>query len=132
MFFTNVFLVIRKIRNYVNKPFHSFGNIGKDLSIILPIHKNSLFDYLDLHLELRDGRLNGDNDFLNTMVTLETTLRQSHDWAIDRMHLLCEQKNIENAHAIQSEFSEWLNPDIPEHDVFSLEYIGEEDDIGSS
>ena len=83
-------------------------------------------------MEKGNGRLNKDDDFLNTMVTLETTLRQSHDWAIDRMHFLCEQKNIENAHAIQSEFSEWLNPDIPEHDVFSLEYIGEEDDIGSS
>ena len=42
------------------------------------------------------------------MVTLEQTLRQSHDWAVDRIHILCE-KNIEDAHAIQSEFSEWLN-----------------------
>ena len=61
------------------------------------------------------------------METLEKTLRQTHDWAVDRIHTLCE-KNIEDAHAIQSEFSEWLNPDIPEHDVFSLEYIGEEHD----
>ncbi len=59
------------------------------------------------------------------METLEQTLRQSHDWAIDRIHILCENNNFDNAHAIQSEFSEWLNPDIPEHDVFSLEYIGE-------
>ena len=58
------------------------------------------------------------------MVTLEQTLRQSHDWAVDRIHILCE-KNIEDAHAIQSEFSEWLNPDIQEHDIFSLEYIGD-------
>jgi hypothetical protein len=65
------------------------------------------------------------------MVTLEQTLRQTHDWAIDRIHTLCE-KNIDNAHAIQSEFSEWLNPDILNHDIFSLEYIGEEDDIRSS
>ena len=65
------------------------------------------------------------------METLERTLRQSHDWAVDRIHFLCEN-NIEDAHAIQSEFSEWLNPDIPEHDVFSLEYIGEEDDFRSS
>ena len=85
-----------------------------------------------MHLKPRDGILNENNDFLNTTVTLETTLRQSHDWAIDRMHFLCEQKNIENAHAIQSEFSEWLNPNILEHDVFSLEFIGEEDDIRSS
>ena len=66
------------------------------------------------------------------METLEKTLKQSHDWAIDRMHFLCETKNIEDAHAIQSEFSEWLNPDIPEHDVFSLEYIGENNDLRSS
>ena len=65
------------------------------------------------------------------METLERTLRQTHDWAVDRIHTLCEE-NIEDAHAIQSEFSEWLNPDIPEHDVFSLEYIGEEDDFRSS
>jgi hypothetical protein len=62
------------------------------------------------------------------METLEKTLKQSHDWAIDRMHFLCENKNIEDAHAIQSEFSEWLDPNILEHDVFSLQYIGEEYD----
>jgi hypothetical protein len=66
------------------------------------------------------------------METLEKTLKQSHDWAVDRIHTLCEEKNIEDAHAIQSEFSEWLNPDIPEHDVFSLEFIGEENDTRSS
>ena len=85
-----------------------------------------------MHLDSTGGKLNWDDNFLNTMVTLEATLRRSHDWAIDRMHFLCEQKNIENAHAIQSEFSEWLNPDILEHDIFSLEYIGEENDFRSS
>ena len=60
------------------------------------------------------------------METLENALKTTHDWAIDRIHTLCEE-NIENAHAIQSEFSEWLNPNIPEHDVFSLEYIGEKE-----
>ena len=66
------------------------------------------------------------------MVTLEETLQTTHDWAVDRIHTLCEENCFENAHAIQSEFSEWLNPDIPEHDIFSLEFIGEEDDIRSS
>jgi len=65
------------------------------------------------------------------MVTLEQTLQVAHDWAIDRIHTLCEE-NIDNAHAIQSEFSEWLNPEILDHDIFSLEFIGEEDDIRSS
>ena len=66
------------------------------------------------------------------MVTLESTLRLSHDWAVDRIHSLCEEKDYEYAQAIQSEFSEWLNPDIPDHDIFSLEYIGEEDDFRPS
>ena len=60
------------------------------------------------------------------MEILEKTLQITHDWAIDRIHILCEKDCIDNAHAIQSEFSEWLNPDIPEHDVFSLEFIGED------
>ena len=66
------------------------------------------------------------------MVTLEETLQEIHDWAVDRIHILCEKDCIDNAHAIQSEFGEWLNPEILEHDVFSLEFIGEEDDIRSS
>jgi hypothetical protein len=65
------------------------------------------------------------------MVTLEQTLRTSHDWAVDRIHSLCEQNDYEDAQAIQSEFSEWLNPDIPDHDIYSLEYIGESDESRS-
>ena len=65
------------------------------------------------------------------MQTLERTLRQTHDWAIDRIHTLFE-KDIENAQAIQSEFSEWLNPDISDHDIYSLEYIGEDNDLRPS
>jgi hypothetical protein len=60
------------------------------------------------------------------MTLLEQTLRSSHDWAVDRIHTLCEDKDIESAHAIQAEFSEWMNPDISEHDIFSLEYLGDE------
>ena len=58
------------------------------------------------------------------MVTLEQTLRDSHNWAIDRIHELSDI-DIEAAYAIQSEFNEWLNPDIPDHDIYSLEYLGE-------
>ena len=61
------------------------------------------------------------------MATLEQTLQTTHDWAVDRIHTLCEE-NIENAHAIQSEFSEWLDPDILDHDIFSLEFIGDKND----
>ena len=65
------------------------------------------------------------------MVTLEETLRQTHDWAVDRLHLLCDMEtydvleSVENAHALQAEFAEWLNPDIEDHDIYSLEYLGE-------
>jgi hypothetical protein len=62
------------------------------------------------------------------MQTLETTLKQSHDWALDRIHFLCENKDYEDAYSIRIEFCEWLNPDIEEHDIVSLEYIGEEED----
>ena len=65
------------------------------------------------------------------METLEKTLRQTHDWAVDRIYTLSDM-NIEDAHAIQSEFSEWLNPEILDHDIFSLEFIGEEDDTRPS
>ena len=58
------------------------------------------------------------------MVTLKQTLKESHDWAINRIHSLCHE-DIENANAIQNEFSEWLDPNIDEHDIFSLEYIGD-------
>ena len=58
------------------------------------------------------------------MVTLEQTLRQTHDWAIDRIHTMSEV-DMDNAYSIQKEFSEWLNPDIEDHDIYSLEYIGD-------
>jgi len=61
------------------------------------------------------------------METLENTLTLTHDWAIDRIHTLCEI-NLENAYSIQCEFAEWLDPNTEEHDVFSLEFIGDKDD----
>jgi|TARA_B100001094_G_scaffold320652_1_gene367194 hypothetical protein len=68
------------------------------------------------------------------MVTLAETLQQTHNWAVDRIHTLCEREendffsNLEDAYAIQNEFSEWLDPDIDDHNIYSLEYLGEEDD----
>ena len=66
------------------------------------------------------------------METLETTLSQIHDWAVDRIHDLCETDDgsiscLEDAYAIKSEFSEWLDPDIEDHNIFSLEYIGDDE-----
>jgi hypothetical protein len=56
------------------------------------------------------------------METLEMTLLKSHDWAVDRIHYL-SKKDLDDAYAIQSEFSEWLDPDIENHEIFSLSYI---------
>ena len=43
------------------------------------------------------------------METLET-LKSNYDWAIDRIHYLAENI-IQDAYAVQSEFSEWLDLD---------------------
>ena len=61
------------------------------------------------------------------MASLQQTLRHSHDWALDRITVLCETEDfdrIEDAFAIEREFDEWLN-NIDDHEVYSLEYIGE-------
>ena len=65
------------------------------------------------------------------MVTLEQTLECNYHWVIDRIHCLCEidkerTPTLDDAYAIQKEFSEWLDPNIDDHDVFSLEYIGDD------
>jgi len=57
-----------------------------------------------------------------TMVTLEQTLSETYDWAIDRIHHLSEI-DLEDAYAIQEEFSEWLDPSVDDHDIFSMRYI---------
>ena len=68
-----------------------------------------------------------------TMATLEKTLSITHDWAVDRLHTLCDMKSddvlesVENAHAIRSEFAEWLDPNIEDHEIYSLEYLGDDD-----
>lgn len=54
------------------------------------------------------------------MVTLEETLRQSHDWALERMDDLYLQERYADISAIQIEFYEWLDPNIEEHDIFSV------------
>jgi len=62
------------------------------------------------------------------MTTLEQTLRTSHDWAVNRINILNKKNNNADAEAIHSEFNEWMNPDIDDHDVFSLEYIGDKNE----
>ena len=62
---------------------------------------------------------------METLTPLEKIIQQSHEWAIDRVHLLTNNKQEEDAYSIVQEFSEWINPKDEEHDIFSLEYIGE-------
>ena len=62
------------------------------------------------------------------METLEKTLRRNYDWAIHRMDVLCKlgtYEDIMEADSIRQEFREWLNPNSEDHDILSLEYIGE-------
>ena len=64
------------------------------------------------------------------MQTLEQTLEQTHDWVIDRVDILTENELEEDAFSIVQEFSEWLDPDKEDHDICSLEYIGEDGEYG--
>ena len=66
------------------------------------------------------------------METLEETLKNNYQWAIYRMNLLCTlgtYEDIEEADSIRQEFKEWLNPNTDDHDILSLEYIGEGSDF---
>ena len=67
-----------------------------------------------------------------TMETLQKTLRHTHDWALDRIELLSSRSIhdhdndlSEDSNAIAQEFYEWVNPEIDDQEVISLEYIGE-------
>jgi hypothetical protein len=74
------------------------------------------------------------------METLEQTLWVIRNWSIDRVHTIIDESStdvvrgdklvdaIDDAYSIQQEFSEWLNPDIDDHDVVSLEYLGDENE----
>ena len=61
------------------------------------------------------------------MVSLEQTLRQTHDWAIERITLLCDKGNhdqMEDAFALEKEFDDWIRTGVDNHEIYSLEYIG--------
>ena len=66
------------------------------------------------------------------METLQKTLRHTHDWALDRIEVLSSRSIqdrdfdlFEDSNAIAQEFYEWFDSTGDEHDVISLEYIGE-------
>ena len=67
-----------------------------------------------------------------TMETLQKTLRHTHDWALDRIEVLSSRSIhdrdfdlFEDSNAIAQEFYEWVNPEINDQEIVSLEYIGE-------
>jgi len=55
-------------------------------------------------------------------MNLEQILRLSHDWAVQRIEHL-DACSHGDAQALAEEFAEWMDPAIPEHDIFSLEPI---------
>ena len=75
------------------------------------------------------------------MATLNDTLVEVSDWSRERIHVLCEggekeikrgldgmmkgKKMQDDAFALFSEFEEWYDKNVDDHDIFSLEYIGE-------
>ena len=62
------------------------------------------------------------------MDLLEKTLKNSYDYAIHRMDVLCKLgtiEDIQDAESIRQEFKEWIHVTDNDHDILSLEYIGE-------
>ena len=58
------------------------------------------------------------------MQTLEQTIKHAHDWTLNRVRFLEENDRHNDAVCMVQEFSEWLDPNAEDHDVFSMEYIG--------
>ena len=62
------------------------------------------------------------------METLEETLKRNYNWAIHRMDVLAKlgtYEDIMEADSIRQEFREWINPNIDDHDILSLEYLSD-------
>ena len=55
------------------------------------------------------------------MVTLKQTLNRTREWSINRLESVV---SIGDKHAIYKEFEEWIEMDDPDHDIYSLEFIG--------
>ena len=56
------------------------------------------------------------------MVTLKQTLLRTREWSVNRLETV---SSIGDKHAIYKEFEEWIEMDDPDHNIFSLEFIGE-------
>ena len=67
------------------------------------------------------------------MNEINTTLKKTYDWSINRMNELCTEGDIEqlkDAVSIRQEFAERLHSENKEvhHNIVSLEYMGEGSD----
>jgi len=63
------------------------------------------------------------------METFNDKLKDTREWALDRIVELCNQgnfKDVMNGDAIRQEFNEWIVVEEDELDVLSMEYL---DDI---
>ena len=65
------------------------------------------------------------------METLEKTLHLNRDWALKRIHTLCESNNYEDVidgYAIALEYLEWFEPNCKYHDIVSIQFTALTDD----
>ena len=52
---------------------------------------------------------------------MKQTLNRTREWSIFRIK---EVKPVADKNAIYKEFEEWIEMDDPDHDIYSLEFIG--------
>ena len=60
------------------------------------------------------------------METFNNELKDTREWALDRIVALCNQgnfKDVMNGDAIRQEFNEWIVVEEDELDVLSMEYL---------
>ena len=60
------------------------------------------------------------------METFNHELKDTREWALDRIVELCNQgnfKDVMNGDAIRQEFNEWIVVEEDELDVLSMEYL---------
>jgi hypothetical protein len=55
------------------------------------------------------------------MTELKSQVQSIVDNAVDRMHLLVDAEQVDNAKCLYQEFMEWLDESTPEHDVLSVD-----------
>ena len=59
------------------------------------------------------------------METLEKTLHLNRDWALKRIHTLCESsdnKDVVDGFAIALEYLEWFEPTYKYEDILSVQF----------